>query len=59
MKMSNPNSANKIIIQNKVSDNIYIISEDDTNEILYSEINKLLDNEDYSDYTSDFESLLV
>ena len=59
MKMSNPNSANKIIIQNKVSDNIYVISEYDTNEILYSEINKLLDNEDYSDYTSDFESLLV
>lgn len=57
--MSNPKSGNKIIIQNKVSDNIYIISEDDTNEILYSEINKLLDNEDYSDYTSDFESLLV
>jgi hypothetical protein len=43
----------KTLIKSKISDNIYSISEDETNQILFSEIKNLLDKEDYSDYFFD------
>lgn len=52
------NKTTKTLIKKKISDNIYIISEDDTNEILYSEIQALLEKQDYSDYPSDLELML-
>ena len=47
-------NSEKLLIKNKISDNIYSISEDETNQILFSEIKNLLDKEDYSDYFFDY-----
>lgn len=52
------NNPNKTLIKDKISDNIFAISEDDTNEILYSEIQSLLNKEDYSHFNYDFDSLI-
>ena len=51
------NNPEKILIKKNISDNIYAISQDDTNEILYSEIQSLLQKENYSDYFIDIQSI--